>query len=146
YRHAQGTERRMTLALFWLHAAAERDMGRAQFALGFLYGSGTDLPQDWAKAAAWYESPARNGVAEACANLAVMHANGVGTEPDLVRGLMWMTIAAAASERATQASPTQFSAQRDLLFQRVSAGQASEAAKLANEWMHAHWPSASTAR
>lgn len=43
----------------YLHCRARQGGQGAQLALGLLYEAGTDVPQDWAQAARWYEEAAR---------------------------------------------------------------------------------------
>jgi TPR repeat protein len=57
--------------------------------LGFLYEKGQGVPQDYAKAAAWYEKAAEQGYAGAQCNLSSLYENGRGVLQDYTKAAEW---------------------------------------------------------
>ncbi len=78
-------------------ARAEQGNALAQGALATCYGLGNceGVPQDYAKARAWYEKAAAQGVAEAQHNLGILYDNGWGVRQDYARARAWYEKAAA---------------------------------------------------
>ena len=52
---------------------AEQGIAGAQHFLGFMYGAGLGVPQDYAEAVRWYRRAAEQGDASAQNNLGVMY-------------------------------------------------------------------------
>jgi TPR repeat protein len=58
----QRVEQDESKALYWVRAAAERGLAKAQFALGFFYEKGIGMEkEDIAEAFKWYQTSAANG-------------------------------------------------------------------------------------
>jgi TPR repeat protein len=99
----------------------------AQTALGWMYGNGQGVPQDYAKAVAWYTKAAAQGYATAQYNLGVMYYDGQGVPQDYVQAHKWLNLAASkGQENAMKA--------RDRLATRMTPDQIAEAQRLAREW------------
>ena len=74
---------------------AEQGDAVAQYNLGFSYAYGTGVPQDDARALAWYRLAAEQGLDAAQHHLGVMYANGEGTTQDFDEAVRWLRMAAA---------------------------------------------------
>lgn len=67
----------------------------AQHDLGAIYTAGhAGVPQDYERAALWFEHAALNGIANASYNLGVLHHQGIGVSQDIVQALVWYQKAA----------------------------------------------------
>lgn len=77
----------------WQPIAASGDP-HAQYNLGLLYARGQGVPQDYPKAASWYEKAAEQGVPAAQYNLGVMYANGQGVQASPEQAAKWFLKAA----------------------------------------------------
>ena len=111
---------------------AEQGNANAQFNLGFMYRNGLGVPQDYAKALQWYRKAAKQGVAEAQYNLGIMYGNGEGVPQDYAQAHMWSNLAASSfplGEDRDRAAKN-----RDIVAERMTPAQISEAQKLAREW------------
>lgn len=67
----------------------------AQSNLGLMYDLGHGVPQDYAKAAAWYEKAAAQGHTMAQNNLGAMYASGQGVPQDYTKAKEWYEKAAS---------------------------------------------------
>ena len=76
-------------------ALAEGGNAGAQFNLGFMYGKGDGVPQDFSQAARWYRAAAEQGIARAQFNLGLMYGKGDGVLQDNIAAHMWLNIASA---------------------------------------------------
>ncbi len=112
--------------------AAEQGVADAQFNLGLMYGNGHGVPQDYARAVKWYRKAADQGVADAQLMLGVMYGEGQGVPKDYAQAHMWLNLAASSfppgkdRDRAAK--------NRDIVAERMTPAQISEAEKLAREW------------
>ena len=73
---------------------AELGTASAQYDLGVAYAQGLDVPQDYARAAAWYRKAAEQGDARAQTNLGGMYGNGQGVARDDAQAAVWYRKAA----------------------------------------------------
>ena len=73
---------------------AEQGIARAQFNLGWMYGIGHGVPQDYKEAVRWYTRAAEQGHASAQYNLGVMYYYGKGFPQDYKETVRWYTLAA----------------------------------------------------
>ena len=80
---------------------AEQGDANAQYNLGLLYALGQGVPQDFERAAEWYEKAAEQGVAAAQYNLGVIYANGQGVPQNVTEARQWF--AQAAEQGVAQA-------------------------------------------
>ena len=107
--------------------AAEQGKAAAHSNLGFMYGKGQGVPQDWQEAANWGRRAAEQGLAVAQYNLAVAYGQGKGVPKDYVLAHMWANLAAAqGEEKAIEA--------RDAFETLMTPAQFAEAQRLAREW------------
>ncbi len=116
----------------WCRKAAEQGNAIAQGNLGFVYSEGLGVTQDYAEAARWYRKAAEQGYAKAQGNLGVMYERGQGVPQDYVQAHMWFNLAASRvppGERRDTAVKN-----RDIVAERMTPAQISEAQKLAREW------------
>ncbi len=87
----------------WEEAAGNGD-ARSMFSLGSLYMRGTGVPQDTAKAYAWFLRAAEEGLPQAQYNVAFMLEQGNGVERDPGAAIEWYRKAAEASLPQAQAA------------------------------------------
>ncbi len=107
--------------------SAERGDVKAQYNLGVMYQLGLGVPQDDQEAVRWYRLAAEQGDASAQFKLGVMYDKGKGVLKDYVLAHMWMTLAAAKGGKDAVKL-------RDLLEERMTPAQLTEAQRLAREW------------
>ena len=84
-----------TADLQTLQTQASQGDVKAQVNLGELYSKGEGVPQDYEKAAQWYEKAAAQGFASAQVNLGVLYDKGRGVPQDYVQARQWYKQAAA---------------------------------------------------
>jgi len=85
------------------------------------------VPQNFVEAAKWFRLAADQGLSSAQFMLGEMHVLSEGVPFDLVRALMWLTLAAAQGyERAIEA--------RERIAEHMTPSQIAEAQKLASIW------------
>jgi TPR repeat protein len=106
---------------------AEHGDTRAEILLGFWYGKGQGVPQDFAESVKWWRLAADQGHARAQFALGLMYAEGHGVPQDSVLAYMWFELSAAQHE-------IEAAKKRDMLAQRMTPPQIAEAQKLAREW------------
>jgi TPR repeat protein len=69
-------------SLAWFQKAAAQGNADAQYQLGYMYASGTGVPQDLALALSWYQKSAAQGQVDALTNLGTIYAKGIGVSQD----------------------------------------------------------------
>ena len=74
----------------------------AQYNLGLMYRSGTNVPQNNQKAAEWFRLAAKQGDVRAQYMLGVMYALGQGVAQDSVYASMWLDIVARSGDKKAQ--------------------------------------------
>jgi TPR repeat protein len=72
---------------------ADAGLVEAQYNLGLLHHEGKGVPQDAARAHAWFLAAAKGGFARAQYRVAEMYEAGDGVERDLVQAHVWFTAA-----------------------------------------------------
>ncbi len=77
-----------------LQPIAEQGDAAAQGILGYMYSTGSGVPQDNAAAFNWYSLAAAQGDDEAQYNIGVMYAEGKGVDQDDVEAVKWYRLAA----------------------------------------------------
>ena len=82
------------LASQHLRLAADQGDAEAQFRLGYNYGKGLGVPQDYAEAARWFRLSADQGYAAAQSALGYCYANGLGILQDHAEARKWYHLAA----------------------------------------------------
>ena len=85
-----------------LREAAERGDKAAQYQLGYAYGRGTGVPQDYELAALWLRKAAAQGLGDAQHLLAVMHRDGLGMPKDDVQAAQLFRQAAEQGQPVAQ--------------------------------------------
>ncbi len=89
-------------AVYWYQQAAEKGNPDAQNNLGWMYGQGNGVAQDFAKAAEWYQKAANQGDATAQRNLGVLYENGRGVSRDISKALEFYRKAAVQGDSQAQ--------------------------------------------
>jgi len=107
--------------------AAEQGDANIQVQLGAMYLLGQGVPQDNAKALAWYSKAAEKGHANAQYDLGLIYSEGKSVSQDYVEAHKWFSLAAVQGVRMA----TEF--QKDITRQMTPA-QIAEAQRLAREW------------
>ena len=74
-----------------MKAKARHGDAEMQYALAVHYESGKDMPQDYVKAAKWYERAARQGQGKSEFWLARLYDNGLGVKKNPTQGIKWLT-------------------------------------------------------
>ncbi len=116
--------------------AAEKGVAKAQHSLGLMYERGEGVPQDYAKAVKWYRKAAEQGHAEAQGNLGLMYVGGLCVPQDYVQAHMWLDLAASIfSPGEDRDLAVEY---RDIVAEKITPTQISEAEKLAREWKAKH--------
>ena len=88
----------------YMFGAAEQGVAEAQYNLAMRYDKGDGLPQDKAKAVAWYTKAAEQGDDDAQYNLGVSYFYGDGCGQDRVKSLrLWRLAAAQGNREAAEA-------------------------------------------
>ncbi len=67
-----------------------------------MYYEGTEVPQDYKKAAHWFRKAAEQGYSVAQHNLGVMYNNGQGIPQDYKEAIVWYSKAAAQGKSSSQ--------------------------------------------
>ena len=111
---------------------AEQGYSKAQYNLGIMYEKGRGVTQDYAEAARWYRKAAEQGFAEAQYNLGVTYERGHGVPMDFVQAHMWYNL--AASRYPPGEDRDKSVKNRDIVAEKMTPAQISEAQKLAREW------------
>lgn len=89
-------------ALELFEIAAEQDFAEAQLILGYIYSEGLAVPQDNAKAMAWYQRAADKGAMEAIIELGLKYFNGNGVEQDYAKAREYFAKATEANNPFAQ--------------------------------------------
>ncbi len=132
YNTGRGVPQDYAKAVKWFRKAAEQGDAGSQYNLGNMYDDGKGVPQDHAAAVKWYRKAAEQGYTLAQTNLGFMYHLGRGVLQDYTQAHMWYNLAASRSapgegyDRAVK--------NRDILAERMTPAQLSEAQKLAREW------------
>ena len=82
--------------------AAMQGIASSQAWLGWMYSSGTSVPQDYVMARQWYEKAAAQGYARGQNNLGELYANGQGVRQDYTKAREWFEKAATQGDALAQ--------------------------------------------
>jgi len=85
-----------------LQTRAAQGNTEAQTTLGHLYNNGQGVPQDYTKAAQWYEKAAALGNMKAQYHLGALYENGRGVPQDYTKARQWYERAAAQGGAGAQ--------------------------------------------
>jgi hypothetical protein len=97
------TAKVQTTNIFTIQTQAERGDANAEFNLGEAYYYGKDVPQDYAKAAGWYEKAALQKNIEAEYALGYMQRYGQGVPQNYMLAFSWLAMAAVSGHASAQA-------------------------------------------
>ncbi len=111
---------------------AEQGNAKAQYNLGVIFLNGEGVHQDDAESVRWWRKAAEQGHAEAQFNLGFMYYNGRGVPQDYAQAHMWYHLAASTSPPGKDRD--QAVKNRDIIAEKMTPAQISEAQKLAREW------------
>jgi TPR repeat protein len=111
----------------WFHMAALQGHGKAQYRLGVLYEKGIGVPQNLKEALKWKRMAAAQGEARAQNHLGVKYAKGKGVRKNYRNAYMWLCLAAMQGSR-------QASKNVDILIEKMTPEQLSDAKQLVEEW------------
>jgi len=89
-------------ALYWLHAAADREYGPAFYDLGIVYFKGCGVRRDMAEAFHFFELGAKVGDAAAQVNLGYFYDRGLGVVQDRSAAAHWYLLASESGEAQAQ--------------------------------------------
>ena len=131
YDEGQGVPRDAAEAAKWHRKAAVQGHADAQLSLALMYSYGDGVPQDYTKAAKWYRLAAEQGRARAQYILGIMYVKGQGVPQDYFQAHMWWNLAAALGLEVGRKD-------RDLLAEKMTPADISEAQRLAREWLEEH--------
>ena len=124
-----------------LEARARQGYAQQQFELGHAYFYGFGVPQDFKKAAHWYEKAAKSGSPEAENQIGFLYQNGIGVRIDLQRAVHWYQLSSASGLPLGKVNlavcylngvgvPKNTSTARHLLIEAVEKGEGLGAAYL----------------
>jgi uncharacterized protein len=77
-------------ALFWHHKAAQVGFGAAQYNLGLMYDTSSDIEQDFEQALFWLRKSAEQGFVLAQYRLGQIHSWGIAIEQDYEQSIFWL--------------------------------------------------------
>ena len=135
YHKGQGVPQNYGAAIDWYRRAAEQGDAEAQFHLGIMHYRGLGVERDFKAAVAWYTKSANQGYIGAQNNLGSLYSKGEGVPQDYVAAHMWFNLAATNSSGEDRDIAA---ANREIISQKMSAGQVAEAQRLAREWWANH--------
>lgn len=125
YEDGLGVQADVKEAIKWYGKAAEQHLSVAQYVLGniLLHGEGGVAP-DYAQARKWLTTAAIAGIPAAQRDLAKMHEQGLGGEPDPIWAWVWYDFAANGGDGKANGL-------RDELSRRLDSSALTEAKRLA---------------
>lgn len=119
-----------------LQKQAAQGNADAQYRLGDLYNFGYLVPQDYKKAALWFEKAAAQGHVGAQNDLGVHYESGNGVPRDDLRAYMWFYLSEA---RSTGNSKKYAAINLGFLTHRLTPAQIAEAKRLAQQCQARHF-------
>lgn len=134
----RGAIRDNVKAVKWLRLAADQGNANAQFRLGLVYSEGHGAPQDHAEAAKWFRLAAEQRHPQAQYNLGLLYATGEGVAQDNVMAHMWFNLAVVQFPASDASNRNAAIRNRDILANRLTPEQITQAQKLAHEWEPVH--------
>ncbi len=94
----------ITIPVYQDRSVLARVFAEVQGSLGWMYATGSGVPQDFVKAVKWSRLAAEQGDAYAQYNLGVMYDFSLGVSQDPVEALMWYRLAAEQGYAEAQAN------------------------------------------
>ena len=124
-----------------IYRAADKIMGlakrgdiKAQAQLGWMYETGSGVPQNFFEAAKWYSRAAAHGNGWAQFELGMLYNKGEGVVRDLVQSYMWLSLSASQAV----GDDHDFKARmRDALASKMTREQVAAAQEMARIWYKA---------
>jgi uncharacterized protein len=110
---------------------AEHGNARYQTALGYMYETGQNFPQDYYLAALWYRRAAERGDVRAQHLLGLLYDRGQGVPLNYVEAHKWLNLAAA---RAASGDRDYFVRIRNAVASKLTRAEIYEAQRRAREW------------
>lgn len=98
-------------ALKHFEPLAELGNAKAQSNLGFMYGQGIGVPQDFNLSIDWFKKAAAQNNTDAQHNLGIIHGNGLGVPQDHFLAYLWFSLAAANNHASSKDKKEQAAAQ-----------------------------------
>ena len=127
YDKGRGVPQNYAEAVKWYRKAADQGNTGAQSNLGAKYYLGQGVPQDYAEALEWFRKAAERRDVFAQFSLGGMYYFGLGVPQDYVQAHMWFNLSAAQGHEDAKKC-------RDLLAEKMTPAQITEAQGLAAEW------------
>ncbi|MDA1326016.1 MAG: tetratricopeptide repeat protein [Proteobacteria bacterium] len=131
YYYGQGVPQDYAEALNWYKKAAERDNADALFSVARMYNSGIGVQRDYIEAMKWYRKAAELGHGDSQTHLGLMYFVGMEVSRDHIEALKWLNI---ASSLGVDVAPRY----SDIVAQRMTELQTSEAQRMADDWLAEH--------
>ena len=132
YATASGVPLDKKEAVRWLRLAADQDDPDAQLFLATVYPDSQPTAAELAaQRLGRLREAAGRGIASAQGSLGELYRDGMGVPQDYVLAHMWFNLAASQS---TGEDYDKYSAERDNVASKMTAGQFAEAQRLAREW------------
>ena len=132
YKDGKGVPRNYMEAVRWYRLAADQGHGNAMFTLGTIYKGGEGVLRDEAEAVRWDRLAADQGFDLALSNLGFLYFE----RDDYVQAYQWFHLYSARLPPDWPAeSRTGF---RDMVYERLTPEQRTEAQRLVREWDEAH--------
>ena len=116
---------------------AQRGNPLAQTYVGFMFGSGRGLPQNYVAAADWYRAASEKGVPVAQFMLGMAYDKGQGVPQDYVLAYKWLNVATA---RAAPRERQYWVRIRDAVGTKLSLVERTAGQDLASKWFYVRRP------
>jgi enhanced entry protein LpnE len=89
-------------AFSWYQKAANQNNPEGQYGLGYMYDTGTGVPQNNETAMIWYKKAAEQGNSNAALAIGYNYDNGVGVKKDEAQAIQWYTKGADLGNASAQ--------------------------------------------
>jgi TPR repeat protein len=96
-----------------------------------MYLEGNGVPQDYVKAAKWFQTAAERGDLSARCALGTIYAEGKGMAQDYVQAHMWLGLCISAARGKQQIIGAKI---LDQIAEKMTPAQIQEAERLARQW------------
>jgi uncharacterized protein len=111
---------------------ARRGDAAAQAYLGFMFETGSGVPQNYGEAAMWYHRSAEQGYGAAQYSLGLLYDKGLGVPRNVVEANKWLNLATAI---ATPRERERRARIRDAIATKMTLGELAESRRRAIEWV-----------
>ena len=96
------TNKNTAVAVRWIQKAADAGLAEAQNRLGWMFNTGTSVPQNPQTAMEWFTRSAKQGYAKAQLNIGMNYADGLGVRQDYAEAAKWYRLAAEQGHPTAQ--------------------------------------------